>query len=69
MNGITGMTELARTDSPKLIMFGPSYDSRDIAARLQVLLDVSLVAGCAAAGSLCLAAGILAELRRIGLAR
>jgi electron transfer flavoprotein alpha subunit len=39
------VAELARTDSPKLIMFGTSYDSRDIAARLQVLLDVSLVAG------------------------
>lgn len=37
--------ELARAHAPELVLFGPSYDSRDVAARLQAILGVSLVAG------------------------
>ena len=37
--------ELARMHIPDLVLFGPSYDSRDVAARLQAILGVSLVAG------------------------
>ena len=37
--------ELVREHAPALVLFGPSYDSRDVAARLQAILGVSLVAG------------------------
>jgi electron transfer flavoprotein alpha subunit len=37
--------ELVRKHVPKLVLFGPGYDARDVAARLQALLGVSLVAG------------------------
>jgi electron transfer flavoprotein alpha subunit len=37
--------ELARAHAPELVLFGPSYDSRDVASRLQAILGVSLVAG------------------------
>jgi electron transfer flavoprotein alpha subunit len=39
------LAELVREHAPKLILFGPSYDARDVAARLQAMLGVSLVAG------------------------
>jgi electron transfer flavoprotein alpha subunit len=37
--------ELVRKHAPAIVLFGPSYDSRDVAARLQAILGVSLVAG------------------------
>lgn len=37
--------ELVREHAPAIVLFGPSYDSRDVAARLQAILAVSLVAG------------------------
>ena len=37
--------ELVREHAPALVLFGPSYDARDVAARLQAILGVSLVAG------------------------
>ena len=37
--------ELVREHAPELVLFGPSYDARDVAARLQAILGVSLVAG------------------------
>jgi electron transfer flavoprotein alpha subunit len=37
--------ELVRRHGPELVLFGSSYDSRDVASRLQALLGVSLVAG------------------------
>ncbi len=39
------LAELVREHAPALVLFGPSYDSRDVAARLQAMLGVSLVAG------------------------
>ena len=39
------LARLVDENSPALVLFGPSYDSRDIAARLQAILGVSLVAG------------------------
>ena len=36
--------ELVREHAPALVLFGPSYDARDVAARLQAILGVSLVA-------------------------
>ena len=39
------VAELVRDLSPALVLFGPSSDARDIAARLQAMLGTSLVAG------------------------
>jgi electron transfer flavoprotein alpha subunit len=39
------LAELVREHGPDLVLFGPSYDARDVAARLQAMLDVSLVGG------------------------
>jgi len=39
------LAELVRERAPELVLFGPSYDARDIAARLQAMLGVSLVSG------------------------
>jgi electron transfer flavoprotein alpha subunit len=38
------LAELARRHEPELILFGSSYDSRDVAGRLQGLLGTTLVA-------------------------
>ena len=38
------LAELARRHKPDLILFGPSYDSRDVAGRVQALLGSALVA-------------------------
>jgi electron transfer flavoprotein alpha subunit len=39
------LAELVREHAPALVLFGPSNDSRDVAARLQAMLGVSLVGG------------------------
>ena len=38
------LAELIRKHSPALVLFGPSYDSRDVAGRLQAMLGSTLVA-------------------------
>jgi electron transfer flavoprotein alpha subunit len=38
------LAQLARERQPELVLFGPSYDSRDVAGRLQALLGSTLVA-------------------------
>lgn len=38
------LAELARERAPELVLFGPSYDSRDVAGRLQAMLGSTLVA-------------------------
>jgi electron transfer flavoprotein alpha subunit len=38
------LAELVREHAPELILFGPSYGSRDVAGRLQAMLGTTLVA-------------------------
>ncbi len=38
------LAELARAHRPDLVLFGPRYDSRDVAARVQAMLGSTLVA-------------------------